>query len=154
MHTPHRLLTKTGLILAMLLKTGTGLAQDEGSLSKTAPVASDTLLTTTVSWNGAPLPPYPSGTPEIHIMRYTIQPHTRMSVHRHTIINGGYMLAGTLTIVSETGEEKTFKAGDALVETTGTWHYGENRGDTPVVVVMFYAGADGIRLSEKKLPQP
>lgn len=153
MRTNHNLLTKTGLILAVLLKTGNGLAQNEGSLSKTAPVTSDTLLATTVSWNGTPLPPYPSGTPEIHIMRYTIQPHTKMSVHRHAIINGGYMLAGTLTIISETGEERTFRAGDALVETTGTWHYGENRGETPVVVVMFYAGAEGIRLSEKKRPQ-
>lgn len=83
-------------------------------------------------------------------MRYTIQPHTKMAVHRHSIINGGVVLAGELTIVSETGEEQTFKAGEALVETTSTWHYGHNRGDVPVVVVIVYAGADGISLSEAK----
>lgn len=137
-------------ILMILLNAGNGMAQT-GKLDTTPiPVASDTLLETLSSWNGEALPKYPAGAPRIHIMRYTIQPHTKMAVHRHSIISGGYMLEGTLTIVSEAGEEKTFHAGDALVETTGTWHYGENRGDNPVVVVMFYVGAEGIPLSEKK----
>lgn len=151
MHTKHIRMARTALTLALSLHAVAGMAQNGTTPQTAVPVVVDTLLTTSVSWNDTALPHYPSGKPQIHIMQYTIQPHTRMAVHRHAIISGGYMLKGTLTIVSETKEEKTFKAGDALVETTGTWHYGENRGDIPVVVVMFYAGADGIPLSEKEI---
>ena len=41
------------------------------------------------------------------------------------------------------------KAGDALVEMIGTVHYGENRGDEPAEVVMFYAGTEGLALKEE-----
>lgn len=147
MNTIHSWTEKAVLALAVILKVTAGMAQEEATPT---PVTSETLLETTTSWNGQALPKYPVGDPKINIMRYTIQPHTRMAVHRHDIISGGYMLEGELTIVSETGEEKTFRTGDALVETTGTWHYGENRGETPVVVVMLYIRADNIPLSERK----
>mgnify|MGYP000899664948 CR=1 FL=1 len=32
------------------------------------------------------------------------------------------------------------KAGDALIEVVNTWHYGKNSGDTPVEIIVFYAG--------------
>ncbi|MDO4160900.1 MAG: cupin domain-containing protein [Prevotellaceae bacterium] len=137
---------KTIIACFAVMNIANGLAQQKD----TPAVKADKLLETTTSWNGAKLPQYPEGEPQINIIRYTIKPHTKMKTHRHAIINGGIMLKGELTIVSETGEEKTFKAGDALVETTGTWHYGENKGDEPVEVVMFYAGAKGKALSEAK----
>ena len=59
------------------------------------------------------------------------------------------MLKGELTIVTTDGRERTFKAGDSLVEMIGTVHYGENRGDEPAEVVMFYAGTEGLALNEE-----
>ena len=65
------------------------------------------------------------------------------NLHFHKIINCGVILSGTLTVVSEDGTSKSFHAGDPIVETVGTIHHGENRGDEDVVVLTFYAG-DGI----------
>ncbi len=50
------------------------------------------------------------------------------------------MLSRTLTIVNKNGDTHDFHAGDAIVETVGEIHHGENRCDTDAVVIMFYAG--------------
>ena len=50
------------------------------------------------------------------------------------------VLRGTLTIVGADGSTHDFKSGEPLVETVGEIHHGENRGDEPAVVIMFYAG--------------
>lgn len=101
------------------------------------------------SWDGAPLPRYPAGTPLVTILRYTVAPHARLPLHRHPVINAGAVLRGELTVVAEDGRERTFRAGEGIVEMVGTLHYGENRGDEPIELVMFYAGSEGLPLSEK-----
>lgn len=57
------------------------------------------------------------------------------------------MLSGTLTIVDADGNSHDFNAGEPLVETDGEIHHGENRGDEPAVVIMFYAGDGKTQLS-------
>ena len=101
------------------------------------------------SWDGTPLPDYPAGTPRITILRGVIPPGAKMAMHRHAIVNAGVMLRGELTVVSEKGLARTFRAGEALVELVGTSHYGENRGDVEAEIVMFYAGAGDLPLSEQ-----
>ncbi len=106
------------------------------------------LAETSCSWDGATLPNYPATTPQITILRYTFPPHQVLPVHRHLIINCGVLLKGELTIVTTDGRERTFKAGDAVVEMVGTVHSGENRGDEPAELIMFYAGTEGLALKE------
>ena len=50
------------------------------------------------------------------------------------------VLSGTVTIVNRDGTSHDFHAGEALVETDGEIHHGENRGEEEAVVIMFYAG--------------
>ena len=58
------------------------------------------------------------------------------------------VLRGELTVVADDGRERRFRAGEGVIEMVGRLHYGENRGEEPVELVMVYAGSDGLPLSE------
>ena len=103
---------------------------------------------TASSWDGAPLPAYPAERPQVTILRATIPPHATLPRHTHAVVNAGVILRGELTVVSDNGTERTFRAGEGIVELVGTVHYGENRGDGETEMVMFYAGTEGVPLSE------
>ena len=45
------------------------------------------------------------------------------------------------------GMGRTFREGEALVEVIGTVHRGENRGNKPVVLVMFYYSESGQQIT-------
>ena len=98
------------------------------------------LIETSTAWDGSPLPDYPGGKPVISIYKYSFPPHTVTNPHYHKIINCGVVLSGVLTIVNKDGSHHDFHAGEPLVETDGEIHHGENRGDIPTEVIMFYAG--------------
>jgi quercetin dioxygenase-like cupin family protein len=102
------------------------------------------------SWNGAALPAYPTTTPEITIARVTLLPHSVLPLHKHPIINAGYLVSGAITVIAESGEERKVRAGDGLIELVNTWHYGRNDGDEPAVIVAVYVGTEGMPLSVKK----
>lgn len=114
--------------------------------NQSSAVQVETLAVTSCSWDGAELPDYPIGRPQISVLRYTILPHKRLASHRHLIINCGMMLQGELTVVAKDGREHTFRTGDPLVEMYSTPHYGENRGDVPAILVVFYIGSPGMPL--------
>jgi quercetin dioxygenase-like cupin family protein len=99
-----------------------------------------TLAKGTHSWDGAPLPSYPSGTPEITISRIVIAPGAVLPFHQHPFINAGVVLRGQLTVTTEHGRTLKLEAGDALIEVVHTWHRGENTGSEPVEIIVFYAG--------------
>lgn len=103
------------------------------------------------AWNGSPLPPYPEGTPVVSIFRYTFPPHTVTNTHFHEVINCGVVLQGVLTVVNQDGTSRDFHAGDAIIETDFEIHHGENRGDIPTILIMFYAGDGLTPLSIKAL---
>ena len=103
-------------------------------------VSIEKLIETSNSWDGSLLPSYPGTQPVVSIYKYTFPPKSVTNLHYHKIINCGVVLNGTLTVVSEDGSSRDFHAGEPIVETIGTVHHGENRGDTDVEVIMFYAG--------------
>ena len=101
------------------------------------------LARTSQSWDGAQLPNYPVGKPELVVKRYVFPRGSRLGWHHHPVMNYGILQQGELTIIGLNGEEKTVKAGEAVVEMVGTIHHGENRGDKTVVLDMFYISQDG-----------
>jgi len=105
------------------------------------------LLQTTKSWNGADLPEYPDGKPEISIVKVSIPPHSKLDLHKHTIINAGVLVGGELTVITENKDTLRMKSGDALSEVVETWHYGLNEGETTAEIIVFYAGTPGTPLS-------
>lgn len=115
-----------------------------------ASVRTENLLTTQKSWDGKTYPVYPQGQPEATVLRITIPAHTTLDWHTHSVMNVGYMLAGTLEVESrETGEKKTIHAGDVLPELVGAIHRGQNPADEPAVILVFYAGVAGKPVTEK-----
>ncbi len=110
----------------------------------------ETLAKTSESWDGAALPSYPAGKPEVSILRITIPAHTRIETHMHPVINAGYLISGELTVTTLSGKTVHLHPSEALVETVDTWHYGENTSDDPAVIIVFYAGKPGVPLTVKK----
>lgn len=105
------------------------------------------LAKATVSWNGATLPEYLKGQPEITILEITIPPGARLATHGHPVINAGVMLSGELTVVTTNGESLHLQAGDPIVEVVDTLHYGMNAGSVPTKLVVFYAGVEGVPIT-------
>lgn len=113
-------------------------------------VKTKVLIKTSSSWDGSALPGYPKGKPEINILEITIPPKTKLPVHKHPEINAGVLLEGELTVKTESGKVLHLKAGDPIVETVNTWHYGENDGNKPAKIIVFYAGITGKSLTIKR----
>ncbi len=107
----------------------------------------DILLQAQQSWNGKRYTKYPSGQPELTMIKLTIKPHTVLPWHTHPVPNSVYVLSGTLTIHDrDTGKNKTFYAGQAFAESVDSQHRGES-GDQPTVLLITYAGATGVPTS-------
>jgi quercetin dioxygenase-like cupin family protein len=98
------------------------------------------LAKTSSSWDGSPLPAYPSGTPEITVLRIKIAPGVQLPLHRHPVINAGVLLSGELTVVTDDHKILHLKAGDPIVEVVNKWHYGKNEGKKTAELIVFYAG--------------
>jgi len=112
-------------------------------------ITSSEILKTSSSWDGAALPRYPKGRPEITVLRITVQPGAEFPVHKHPVINAAVLLSGELTVSTTHGQSIHLKAGDAMAEVVHTWHYGKNEGKVPAEIVVFYAGTLGSPITLK-----
>jgi quercetin dioxygenase-like cupin family protein len=102
----------------------------------------EVLAKTTTSWDGATLPPYREGQPEVTVLRITVPPGVSLPMHAHPVINAGILLSGQLTVETAHGRTLQLAAGEVIVEVIEEWHYGRNDGDTEAVIVVFYAGLE------------
>ena len=109
------------------------------------------LARTSQSWDGADLPDYPVGKPELIVKRLVFPSGSKLEWHHHPVMNYGIVQQGELTIIGLDGKEKTVRAGEAVVEMVGSIHHGENRGDKTVVLDMFYISQPGTPIS---VPHP
>ena len=105
------------------------------------------VLQTTQSWDGAPYTGYPTGQPQVTVLKITIPPNTALHWHRHPVISVAYVLSGHLTVEKrDSGERTIVQAGQALAETVETTHRGFTT-DEPVELIVFYAGQSGVPLT-------
>jgi quercetin dioxygenase-like cupin family protein len=107
----------------------------------------ETLLKTDKSWDGTPYKVYPSGQPQLTVLKIEVPAHSVLPWHTHPMPNAGYVLSGELTVEKENGEKQTVKTGQVLPETVGSVHRGTT-GDSPVTLIVFYAGTPGMPLSQ------
>jgi len=113
-------------------------------------VTVDVLAKTTSSWNGATLPAYLQGQPEVTILKIVIPPKVQLPLHQHPVINAGVLLKGELTVITKDGKTLHLKAGDPIVEVVNTWHYGINEGNDPAEIIVFYAGIQAEPITVKE----
>lgn len=106
---------------------------------ETSPFA-ELLARSTTMWTGEPLPPYPTGTPEISVLRITVPPGTRLPLHIHPVINVAYVAKGALTIETKEGKVLNLESGDVMIEIVDIWHEGINAGDETVELIVVYSG--------------
>ena len=111
---------------------------------------SETVIKTNVYWNQEPINAIHIDQPQVTILKITIPVGEKLSMHKHPMLNIGYMIKGELTVYSEKGEVLVLKAGDPIVELVDTWHYGENTGTEDVVIIVTYVGNKEEDLSIKK----
>ena len=102
-------------------------------------VRSETLLRSTTSWDGERYKSYPSGQPELTILKITVPPHTKLEWHSHPMPSAAYIAAGELTLERrKDGKKQHFTSGQAFSETVDTLHRGVTA-DEPAVLIVFYA---------------
>ena len=120
-------------------------------METSAQVETTELIRTTQSWDGAQLPDYLQGRPELVVRKYVFPAGQKLGWHHHPVMNYGVLVQGELTIIDKDGTEKVVHAGEAVVEMVGTVHHGENRGTQPAILYMFYLSQEGMPLS---VPNP
>lgn len=107
----------------------------------------DILVQTTQSWNGKPYTHYPTGQPQLTMIKLTIAPHTALPWHTHPYPNVVYVLSGTLTLHDRvSGKTQVLHEGQAVGESVDAVHRGES-GDEPTVLLITYAGTPGVPTS-------
>lgn len=111
-------------------------------------IQSETLLQSSLSWDGSPYTAYPSGQPELSVLKIVVPPHTKLKWHTHPMPTAGYVLSGELTVERKDDlRKRTFTAGQVVPEMVDTLHRGVT-GNEPVTLIAFYAGAKGMPLSK------
>lgn len=131
--------------VAALLFAASAVGHDPEPLVKV-----QVLAKSTESWDGTDLPDFSDAQTEVTMLKITIAPKSTMDMHKHPVINAGYMLSGALTVHSENGRILKIKEGDAIVEMVDRWHYGVNESDRPATILVTYFGPFGAKLSIKK----
>ena len=142
----------TVVIPILLILSGCSTVQAHSETSSSSIVVKE-LDKDTHSWNGALLPQYPKGQPQITLLQISIPPKATLRTHRHPVINAAVLISGRLTVKTLDGQTLDLEAGDTLIEVVNTWHYGFNPGDVPADIIVFYADVVGTPITVYQ-PQP
>jgi quercetin dioxygenase-like cupin family protein len=134
-------------IAALALLAGLSACTTAPKAPASAAVSTTELIRTSQSWDGAELPDYPAGRPELVAVRYVFPAGRKLGWHHHPVMNYGVLQQGELTIIGLDGKEKVVHEGEAVVEMVDTIHHGENRGDKTVILDMFYISQPGVPLA-------
>lgn len=110
----------------------------------------DVLLKTTSTWDKAEFKNLKMKKPEVTVLKITINKGEALPVHKHDLINIVYVKQGTLTVITDKKEQITINEGECFPELIGKYHYGINKGDKPVELIVFYIGEKGTPLSVNK----
>lgn len=101
---------------------------------------SETVIQTDSHWNKQAIKPIHIEHPQVTILRITIPAGEKLSMHKHPILNIGYLTKGELTVRSEDGGVLVLHPGDPIVELVDIWHYGESTGSEDAEIVVTYVG--------------
>ena len=101
---------------------------------------SEKVIETTTHWNQKPIKSIHIDHPQVTILKITIPVGEKLPMHKHPILNVGYLTKGELTVRSGKGDELVLKPGDPIVELVNEWHYGESTGSEDAEIVVTYVG--------------
>jgi quercetin dioxygenase-like cupin family protein len=126
-------------------------AASQAGASQPASVQSSVLLKTESSWEGTPYGAYPTGAPELSVLKISIPANTALAWHKHPMPNVAYVLSGELTVETGDGKQRqVLGPGDVLAEMVERQHRGTT-GAMATELIVFYAGGKDMPLS---MPAP
>lgn len=104
--------------------------------------------------NGTPIR-YPEGKPELRLFRVELPPGGKIPLHTHPAPmlvfvqaeNSGDLL-NTRMQLDGSKLSGVFKPGEAFIEGASEPHFVENKGDTPTIVWVMVASAEGLPTTE------
>ena len=73
----------------------------------------------------------------------TLPPGARTVLHKHGVPMFAYVLEGEITVDYGDRGKRTYRAGEALMETMDVPHFGADAGNAPVRILTVYMGAEG-----------
>jgi quercetin dioxygenase-like cupin family protein len=139
---------KTYSLRTILVVLGALTLQGCSTTAEPTKIEREILLKSSQSWDNSPYMRYLDATPELTVLKLKIPANTQLPWHIHPIPNAGYALSGELIIESrDNGQTTRVKQGEAVAEMVDIAHRGVT-GDEPVELIVFYAGSEGIPLSE------
>ena len=147
---------RTYIYLSLVLASSLlwpSLAKSHDGHSSSHGVKVEELVNSTNMWDGNRLPSYPHGRPKVKILQIQIPSGVTVPWHYHPVINAAVILEGTLELKLKDGSQKIYRKGDALIEVVNTIHAGKALGTNDVVLVVFYAGEEGIPTTVLSDPQ-
>ena len=110
----------------------------------------EVLLNTTSTWDNAKYKKLKIKKPEVTVLKIIINVDEKLPMHKHDLVNIAYVKKGTLTVITDNNKEITLHEGEVLPELIGKYHYGQNTGNEPVELIVFYIGEKGTPLSVNK----
>lgn len=139
------------LIPLLLLSLGlpaTGMAQQAYPTQE--------LLSTATTVMEEPIVYPASGPARVTASIVTIAPGAETIFHRHPAPMFAYILAGEVTVDYGDRGTRTFRQGEAMMETMQVRHRGMNLGQVPVRILSVHMGAEGTAnvVLEKEGPAP
>ncbi len=87
---------------------------------------------------------YPAGTPVVTAAIVTMLPGQETGWHVHDAPLFAWMLNGELTVDYGPDGERTYRAGDAMLEAFRTRHNGRNSGEQDARLLAVFMGARGV----------
>ncbi len=135
-------------IAAVLISTGLLAVQAAKAPSQAPnPLQVKTLIQTDKAWDGNQYTAYPAGHPQLSVLQITIPPRTTMEWHRHPIPNAAYVVSGELNVETQNRPEGALHEGPG--DRRDRRRAAPRRdGDQAADLLVFYAGAPGVPLSE------
>lgn len=139
------------LIPLLLLSLGlpaTGMAQQAYPTQE--------LLSTATTVMEEPIVYPTSGPARVTASIVTIAPGAETIFHRHPAPMFAYILAGEVTVDYGDRGTRTFRQGEAMMETMQVRHRGMNLGQVPVRILSVHMGAEGMAnvVLEKEVSAP
>lgn len=130
-----RMAVSLTLLLGVALLSGVAWAQATG-------LKSTLLLQTSTTPAGQPIQ-FPLFRNQLTASLVEIASGGQTGRHMHPVPVLVYIMEGELTVEADGQQLRTYKAGQAGVEVTNTWHNGLNRGSVPVKFLVVYASEEG-----------
>lgn len=128
-------------VLAFFASVPPGSTADTSALPQGFEVAP--VLKSTTTADGDPLAYPRTDKPQIVSVVGTLAPGGRTALHQHPVPVFVYLLEGSLTVETEGGEPRHYKAGEAFLESVDRWHQAFNNGDTPARLLVVFVAEEG-----------